>query len=768
MKSLGFTARNVLMASAGMAALLTAGTASAQIQEDQPPPQADQSATDVDQAEIIVTAQKREEPILSIPQSVSVVGGDTLERIHASNFQDFAALVPGLSINESNPGNARIVLRGVNTGGVSSTVGVYVDETPFGSSSGLVNSAILTGDFDTFDVARLEVLRGPQGTLYGASSLGGVVKYVTNSPQLGQNGGRARLSVESVKGGELGFNTAGVVNAALGDTAAFRVSGFYRKEAGYIDAIDSWSSLIGAGSIGGKDINDAKVYGGRAQLLYKPTDLFSVKLTAITQLTHSHAQSLVEVDDNDDLDPVDGRLIQTVFIPEFNKTRYTVLNGTLDYDLGFASLLSSTSYARLKQDFLVDLTPTYGFAASYIFGGLVRPLGVQQDQLTGFKKFTQELRLASPSDDSFEWLVGAYYTNEKGKIFQDLNAFDLETDTLATDVPNLAVASLPSKYREIAGFGNATYHFNDRFDLTGGVRLSRNKQAASQLLDGPLVGGLTAFDGLDSSESVFTYALAPRFEISPNTAVYARVATGYRPGGPNVLAPGAPPEFATYDADRLTNYEIGLKTDIGRRMSFDIAAYVLKWKDIQLFVVQDGIGFNANGGKATSIGLESTIVYRPMPGLQLLGNAAYIHGELDEDAGATGGFDGDPLPWVPRFSASLNADYEWSIGSDTRAFVGAGLRYVGRQYADFDLAYRTANGHQRKIDPYGVVDLRGGVEFRNFSVEGFVQNLTDARGLTSATLPTDALLGTPVLPNGALNAAVIRPRTIGLTFGTDF
>ncbi|QNM81903.1 TonB-dependent receptor [Sphingomonas sabuli] len=767
MKNLGFTARTALFASAGMAAMLMAGTAHAQIQEQQPPPQQDDSATDADPAEIIVTAQKREESILAIPQSVSVVGGDTLERLNASSFQDFAALVPGLSLTETNPGNTRIVLRGVNTGGVSQTVGVYVDETPFGSSSGLVNGAILAGDFDTFDVARLEVLRGPQGTLYGASSLGGVIKYVTNAPQLGQNGGRARVSVESVKGGELGFNVAGVGNAALGDTAALRVSGFYRKEAGFIDAEAGWSNLLGSPSIGGDDINDAKVYGGRAQLLFEPTDLFKVRLSAVTQQIHSHASSAIEVDD-DTLDPVDDRYIQTVFIPEFNKTRYTVLNGTAEYDFGFASLLSSTSYARLKQTFLTDLTTTYGFAVSFIFGGLVRPLGAQQDQLTGFKKFTQEFRLTSPSDDRFEWLLGAYYTNERGKIVQDINAFDVDTDTLATDIPNLANATLPSKYREVAGFANATFHFNETFDLTGGVRLSRNKQEASQVLDGPLVGGLTTFDDLNSSESVFTYALAPRFELSPNTALYARVATGYRPGGPNVLAPGAPPEFATYDADRLTNYEIGLKTDIGRRLSFDIAGYILKWKDIQLFVVEDGVGFNANGGKATSYGLESTMTYRPFRGLQLLGNVAYVHGELDENAGATGGRKGDPLPWVPRLSASLNADYEWPIAVDTRAFVGGGVRYVGKQYANFDADYRTANGRQRPINPYGVLDLRGGVEFRNFNVEAYIQNLTDSHGLTSADLPTDAFLGTPVLPNGAVSAAVIRPRTIGVTLGMEF
>jgi outer membrane receptor protein involved in Fe transport len=179
------------MASAAMFAL-SAQPALAQVQEQQPPPQEDASAADADEAEIVITAQKREETILEIPQSVTVVGGDTLERQQATTFQQYLNQIPGLSLTEAEPGSTRLTLRGVNTGGVSSTVAVYVDEMPFGSSTALVNGAILTGDIDPFDIARIEVLRGPQGTLYGANSLGGIFKYVTNTPQLGEVSGRAR------------------------------------------------------------------------------------------------------------------------------------------------------------------------------------------------------------------------------------------------------------------------------------------------------------------------------------------------------------------------------------------------------------------------------------------------------------------------------------------------------------------------------------------------------------------------------------------------
>ena len=223
---LGFTSRIALFGSAAVLAMTIGTAANAQVQEQQAPPQGDQSARDEESAEIIVTAQKREEAILDIPQSVTVVGGDTLERQHAVTFQDYLAQVPGLSLEQSEPGVGRLMLRGVNTGGVSSTVAVYVDETPFGSSTGLVNGAILAGDFDTFDIGRIEVLRGPQGTLYGANSLGGVLKFVTNTPQLGEFHARGRVGLEFVDEGGTGYNASGMVNVPLGDVAAVRGSGF--------------------------------------------------------------------------------------------------------------------------------------------------------------------------------------------------------------------------------------------------------------------------------------------------------------------------------------------------------------------------------------------------------------------------------------------------------------------------------------------------------------------------------------------------------------
>jgi outer membrane receptor protein involved in Fe transport len=203
-----------------------------------------------------VTAQKRSQELIEVPQSVTVVGGAALEDQHADSFQDYLKLVPGLQLDQSRAGQGRLIVRGVNTEGVASTIGVYMDETPFGSSSGLVNAAVLAGDFDTFDLQRIEVLRGPQGTFYGASSLSGVLKFVTAEPSTSGLEVRGRIGVEATHGGEASGYGNLVVNVPLADIAAVRASGFYRSTGGFIDSVGSGGSDLE------ENINDSKSFGG--------------------------------------------------------------------------------------------------------------------------------------------------------------------------------------------------------------------------------------------------------------------------------------------------------------------------------------------------------------------------------------------------------------------------------------------------------------------------------------------------------------------------
>ena len=788
MNRLGFKSRFALLGSAAVLAVTLGTAANAQVQEQAPP----QAAPEQDNGEIIITAQKREEAILDIPQSVTVVGGEMLERQHAVSFQDYLNQVPGLSLEQSEPGVGRLVLRGVNTGGVSSTVAVYVDETPFGSSTGLVNGAILAGDFDTFDVSRIEVLRGPQGTLYGASSLGGVLKFVTNTPQFGQFHARGRAGIEFVDGGSTGYNVSGMVNAPLGDVAAFRASGFYRKNPGWIDGTGSDADFLGVPALGGKDINDGQVWGGRGSVLFKPTPELSIRLTAIAQHIESDASSDVEVD-QDDLDPIDGKLRQSRWFKDPNELKYRLFNGVVEYDFGFASLVSSTSFGKADQTFTVDVVPILGMGLNFLFGPLHPPgfpvpqlttsvIGPYEDQQTDLSKFTQEIRLASPSSEKFEWMVGAYYTHEEGKIDQFISSVDMATgQPFGIDLlDNLANARIDSKYKELAGFANVTWHATDRFDVTAGGRLAKNDQSAHQITSGnPFVVGPSDFV-TKSDESVFTYSISPRFELNDNTAVYARIAKGYRPGGPNVVSPTSPPDVPrTFDSDSLTSYEIGLKTDLGRRMSFDIAAYHLKWKDIQLITLIDSVGVNINGGTAASNGIEGQLTLRPVQGLQLGVNGAWIDAHLTSDTPPlAGGLDGDTLPYVPKVSFSLNTDYEWKISNSATAFVGGTIAYTGKQRDNFqvgeivgvnpDGSFIFEITPQRRISDYATIDLRAGVDFESFTLEAYVKNLTNTEGVGSLAGLTDQVLGTNLLPGDAIRAALTRPRTIGLSVTAGF
>jgi iron complex outermembrane recepter protein len=752
-----------------------------------------QTVTDDNSQAIVVTAQKRAQVLLDVPASVTVIGGDTLERQHAKSFEEYLSLVPGFSINGSTAGVTRITLRGANTGGVASTVAIFMDDVPFGSSTGLANGSILSGDFDPFDLNRIEVLRGPQGTLYGASSFGGVLRYITNAPKLNKFEVRGQAGIEDTAHGGLGYNAAAVLNAPLGDKMAIRIDGFYRKDHGYVDSIGNNPILniltgeeIGR-SLVAKDINDRKSYGGRASLLLQATDDLSIRLTAFAQNLNSGASNTFEVDP-DTLKSLYGGFVQSRYQREPTRIKYRVYSGNADWDLGFANFASVTSYSTFKENLetdasFVDVGGGLGFAQlvnalanlgtdvgllglppNFIITNtpVTRPLGVELFQTTGTNKFTQEFRLASPNNDTLEWLIGAFYTHEKSIIDpQNYFATEFGTDTIAPDISQIANIFLHSKYSEYAAFGNATWHITPRADLTLGGRWAHNKQRADLLIDSDVLGSSSGTN-LHSSESVFTYSVAPRYELSKHASIYARVANGYRPGGPNVIPAGSPPGIpTTYGADRLTNYEVGIKAEApdAHLWSIELAAYHIDWKDIQLFEIINNTGINANGGKARVNGLEFSGALRPLPGLTLATNGAYTDGKLKDDTPSlTGGFAGDPLPFVPKWSAALHGDYEFPLSLSIGGFVGATLSYIGKRTGPFNDRHPAPDSSLVRVPAYTEVDLRGGVNVGQFTVEAFARNLFDKRGLTDV----GGFNGT-TFPAGAAGAAAIRPRTIGLT-----
>jgi iron complex outermembrane receptor protein len=766
--------RNSLTVASAVALALAAAAAGAQ------------TAETTSLGEVIVTAQKRSEALSDIPMSVSVLAGETLERQQADSFQDLVAMVPGLTLNSNTRGVTRVTLRGINTGGVASTVGVYVNEVPFGSSSGLANAAILSGDFDTFDIARIEVLRGPQGTLYGASSLGGVIKYVANEPSTEGFESRFQGTMEDLDGGEMGYALTGVVNVPLSDTIALRASGFFRSDGGYtqsignnpIPALQDPSVNIVDGTLVDDEINGSEVGGGRLSALFKPSDAFSLDLTVYYQDIKSDNADAYEVDPVT-LEPLYGGLVASRYHEEPTDIGYRVYSATLDWDFDGATLESVTSYSEFSEDFqrdsaLVDVIGA-GVGTAQLLTLLYSTPGTTDtllsailDQTTATDKFTQEFRLVSPESDKFEWLLGAYYTDEDSIIHQEFIAVEPGTNIPVAGIPKEADLSIVSAYEELAFFGNTTWHVTDRFDLSFGARWSENDQDAAQnaLIVLPILPGGQLelnFDDLKSSESPFTWSFSPRYEFSDTTSAYLRVATGFRPGGPNVLPPGAPAP-ATYDSDELTNYELGLRTgNASGSLSFDVAAFFLDWEEIQLIQVVNGFGINANGGTAESKGLEFSAAARS-GGLTLTFSGAYTDAELTEDTDPlVGGFDGDQLPFVPEWALALGGDYEWSAFGDATAYVGGLVAYTGDRLADFGNRVDPLDptSARREADAYTTLDLRTGVIWDNWSLELYGKNVTNEDGITDIIAPG-------IYPNGAGAVSIIRPRTIGLALGVRF
>jgi iron complex outermembrane receptor protein len=715
-------------------------------------------AQDADQAptnEIVVTAQKRSQVLIDVAQSVSVVSSATLENQGATNFSDYLKNVPSLQLVQGTPGQGRLVLRGVNTGGVASTVAVYIDETPFGSSTGLANGSELAGDFDTFDIGRIEVLRGPQGTLYGASSLGGLLKFVTNAPSTAGFEGKVLGGLEFTDGGSTSYRGAGMINIPLGETLAFRASGSYRKQGGYVDSIGT------AGSNVRKDINDFDNYGGRASLLWKPDTSLSIRLSALFQNINADTSNFVE-SDAATLTPLYGGLTQSEYIPQFSNIKYRLYNGTVEYDFGPATLTSATGYSQQLQSFRAD----YSANLALVLGGAYAYF----DQQTENRKWTQELRLASNGGDFIEWLVGGYYTNEKGGIFQNLGTAVPGTLTPIALPFDLAVYSLDSRYEEVAGFANATVHLSPWFDIDLGGRYSHNSQRATQVTNGILLGA-SVIDDLKSSDNVFTYSVAPKIKFGKQASIYARIAKGYRPGGPNVIPVGAPAGTpTTYQPDTVTSYEIGVKGDTAdRSASIEAALYHIDWSNIQLAAVVNGFGVNVNGASADVDGAEITATLRPTAGFVTSVNFALNDAKLsgDTDPLVVGAVKGDRLPFTPKYAVSVNADYQWDFGADNTASIGGSVRSLSQQSANYDPAYLATFGHFARVRGYAVVDLRAGLSFGRYAINAYVNNLTNSGGITAV----QNLLGVAGLPrnvNSAVGTSVLRPRTFGFNLTAGF
>jgi outer membrane receptor protein involved in Fe transport len=691
--------------------------------------------------EVLVTAQKRTEKIQDVPVSISVVDGSRLENGGSTQLTDYSAYVPGMQVDSNGtPGQTTVSLRGIGPLGSSATVGSYVDDAPIGSS-GIYNSTnALSFELMPYDIERIEVLRGPQGTLYGASSIGGLLKYVTIAPALDEFEGKVGIEAVDVAGASSNdFNYGARISFPLAkDSLGMSLSYARRELPAYVDNVQT----------GDSDVNEGSQEGARVALLWQPSETTSLTLSAMRQEVESDDNAVLFEDINGVA--VGDGLSTNVFLDEPYESQYDLYSATLNVKIGDMTLTSVTSYSEADLLVTSDATRAYG----ELIGAILEIGTIHADVSYPFgqKKLTQEIRLASPASDRFEWLVGVFYTDEDNEVEQTVSLYDPDTGELLDGLNPAAVVQLPNEYQEYAIFTNGTFKFSDTFHLSTGVRYAKNDQKFRQISFGLIVP--TADVPGTSDEDVVTYSLSPQWHLSDETMLYARVATGYRAGGPNVFLPGVPP---TVDSDSMTNYEVGVKSSLaGGNVLVEAAAFYMDWEDIQLGVAfPNGTSGLANAGSAESQGVEGSLSWLASDNFTIGVNGAYTDAKLTSDT-PNGAQDGDRLPRTPEWSGSVFADYVVETGGGQDWQFGGLIRYVGDRISD-----PSSQPNSVAADSYLTVDLSAGVTINDrWTIRAYARNVTDEDGDISRSLSigNSSLIGGPQF----ISVVPVQPRTFGL------
>lgn len=697
--------------------------------------------------EVIVTAQKKTERLQDVPVSISVLDSGVLERQQVVRMQDYFTQVPGLSVSPATSGRLSIAMRGITTGGGSTnpTVGITIDDVPIGSTAGITYASSLAADIDPATLERVEALRGPQGTLYGAASLGGLLRYVTVRPKMNEFSGRVQVDGFSVNEGGDGYGVRGSANLPLiDDRLAATASGFFRHDPGIVDDP----------SQGRSDVDSADVYGGRLSGLWKISDTVSLRLSAMYQKTEGDGSSSIEADAS--LRPLNGLSHSQIVGTGSYEREIQQYDATLDVDFGWSTLTAITGYGISDFEERTDVTDFLGYLTAAATGR--DDLGSMTILPSETKKFSQEIRLASSPGSKLEWLFGGFYTKEDSDVAYNIFATELDTGAIVASVfPD----SFPSSFEERAVFGSATYHFTDQFDIQVGGRWGSNEQVFDELITGPLFDPPYTVHAT-SEDSSFTYLFSPRYRFSESTMVYGRVASGYRPGGPN---PGAGFGFpAEYDADTTVSYELGMKGEfLDRRLSLDFSVYHIDWEDIQLQQRDPATEFAyfTNAGKARSRGAELTLQAAPISGLTIVATGGYSDPELTEPTnGGVIAAAGDALPYAAKWSGAVSADMEFPVTASLSGFVGGTVTYLGERFASFS---SSAAVERPKLPSYTTLDLRAGVKgMDGWALSLFCRNVTDELGLLSAS---------PEIASGATGVYIVnitRPRSFGLSVSKEF
>lgn len=737
----GGSPRRMALAVAAVLAVLAGAQAAAQEQGPGAP-----AATADDQAAppirpgvktevVTVTATRRREPVRDVPLRVETLSAETLERSGAADLADYVGSLPGVHVSsDGGPGRSQVEIRGVGVGSQSApTVGVYIDDVAFGSSTSFVGEAVSALDLSLLDLNHVELLRGPQGTLYGAGAMGGLLKYVTNDPDASGFSGKAGVAVRQSKRGALGHTENAVINVPLSEgVAALRFAAFNEHDGGYIRAV---------GRVTGDHVNDGDTRGARISVLFDPSRDLRVRLTATQQNIERAGTGQIQYDIATGR-PQYGDLAHHLYRDEPYTIKTGLLSGDVEYNLGWARLNVIGSAQRFRAATVLDATDIVG-SDGLNFGSL--------DNHTSLDKRTAEVRLTS-GRGPLEWLVGYYHNKETG--MRDQRLYGQLTD--GTDM-DFVRSGQPSSFIENAYYGDLTWNPAPRWSFTVGARVARNHQVY-----GTITNGVKDFEsgGIDSSR---TYLATARYSLDKVSSVYFRAASGYRPGGPNPPAidqngkvvPGAPLQF---DPDKLWSYEVGYKADLlDKRLAIEAALFDIRWDKLQQPIAVGATTLTGNAGKAESKGLELAVRWKVDERLTLEGNLAYTDAKLTEDAPALG-LSGSRLPNSARLSSNVSARYGFEVAGRA-AYAGLTLRQTGSRNAGFDSPGTSVPNF--RLPGYAMADLQAGVDIDGWEVGAFVRNLADKRGLSSADTALTAF-------GGPLRVTPTQPRTIGMNLSRAF
>jgi iron complex outermembrane receptor protein len=734
-----------------------------------------------DLAEIVVTAEKRESTVQATPISITAITGDQLQAQGISGIGGIVAAVPGISMRTSGPGQTELEMRGLaSSGGAAPTVGFYLDEVPLTPPPFTPLGKVVI-DPDLFDLNRVEVLRGPQGTLYGAGSMGGTIKLVTNGPNLEKVEGDVDTTLSGTQGGGVNPGVNAMFNVPLIDNMlALRLVVTDKYTSGWIDRdvvanfpfpinpCPAWGAGCTRGNVlaspvtqKNNNVNWENLQGGRASLLFRPNDNLSIDTLAMYQRIRMGGYS--------DYDQPPGSGTEAHYQPysinEPFADTFSLAGVAINYDFDFARLTSATSYWRRSEKQTQDATEAIEsyFATIFGFQQFAPNAFTEEDDS---RQFSQEFRMASSGPSRFQWLGGIYYSKLR-QIYEDYNGTPLLADFSAGGAsanPNGIIFESYDPYYETqyAVFGEGSYKLTDTWKATIGARYSHFANDLALAQSGILTlsgNAVRTFSSSSSSSSGVTPKFNIAYEPNADLTVYASASKGLRPGASNGPIPanlGCAITSESYSPDSIWDYEMGEKARLmDRRLSVNADFFYIKWSNVQQLITQScGFGLNANAGNARSYGPELEITAQLNDNLLLSIAATYTNAKIVQvnpviAAADPTLVDGFPILNIPKYTETTTLSYKTPLSPSYDFTALLSNSYVGTS-TDVSFAYE-------KLPSYDILRLRLGAAGKSWQEYFFVDNLTD----TKAELSINTTSFSWIIPS-LTRVATNQPRTIGV------